>query len=574
MSSHDDKHVLQYITDESGNRSAIILSINQFEEMSDKIDQLTKQIDILQKEGSVQEVTRQNKEPEKPQKIEVETKPKIKPQKRVVKDKQFENLSYIPSLPKHFVENPSIFQAIKTNLVADVSNENRAPIVLQGNNGIGKTMMAAALARDTEIQHAFPGGIFWLRLGFDVDLLNRQMILIQALDQNATPDFIDLETGTNELRQLCTDRLCLIILDDVLDAQHILAFNLLGEYHKIMITSSESSILEVVQCIMTETAQAYELPRFTEEEAIKFFSLCMNDPQQNQKNLYTNIVRACDYLPLAIKLMANIAGKLPPSEFEYLLERFQADEYEFPENYSRTLMQALQLNVEELGEPADYYFALSVFGDYSRIPQSVVLMLWHYLYHLTDNEAIDFIDELAEKGLLQIEKTASERYLILHSFQRAYLFADAELDKLHDHLLAAYRLHCEQHGWITGPKDGYFFENLCMHLHYAKRDNEVKSLLLDFNWIQAKLQATSIQAVLNDYDLIENKDIEAFKNILSEAAVVLGMHKEELPVQLLERLWCNDALRKNNEIQSLINQAQEEAPTWRWEADFPELNQK
>jgi hypothetical protein len=54
-------------------------------------------------------------------------------------------------------------------------------------------------------------------------------------------------------------------------------------------------------------------------------------------------------------------------------------------------------------------------------------MLWRYLYQLGDNEAIKFIDELADKSLLQIDETASDRYLSLHSFQREYLEAESEL---------------------------------------------------------------------------------------------------------------------------------------------------
>ena len=38
-------------------------------------------------------------------------------------------------------------------------------IGLQGVGGIGKSVLAAALARDREVCQAFPDGIYWLTIG-------------------------------------------------------------------------------------------------------------------------------------------------------------------------------------------------------------------------------------------------------------------------------------------------------------------------------------------------------------------------------------------------------------------------
>jgi hypothetical protein len=136
-------------------------------------------------------------------------------------------------------------------------------------------------------------------------------------------------------------------------------------------------------------------------------------------------------------------------------------------------------------------------------------------------------------------------------------------------LLAAYRRQCDQHGWVNGPNDGYFFEYLCMHLHYAERDNELKLLLLDFDWIQNKLQATSVHALLNDYEWLEAAEIEKVKKALSDSALLLLENKQELPTQLLDNLWGDESLKDNKDIQALLNQAKELAPDWQWQPDFP-----
>jgi hypothetical protein len=57
---------------------------------------------------------------------------------------------------------------------------------------------------------------------------------------------------------------------------------------------------------------------------------------------------------------------------------------------------------------------------------------------------------------------------------------------LHTRLLDEYGKRCS-HGWPTGPDDGYFFEHLAFHLKEAGRATELRQLLFNFDWLQAKL---------------------------------------------------------------------------------------
>jgi len=491
------------------------------------------------------------------------------------KHTQSATLHQVPELPNQFIKEISVFKEIKTKLLAKTTDEQRPPLVLQAPSGMGKSVIAAALARETEIRLAFPDGIFWHTLGADADLLAHQIALIETLGESTT-DILDIEQGTQYLNEICATRACLLILDDVTDAQDILPFNLVVEHCQLLITSNDSKLLDFTQYFIKMT-KGYKFKGFSEEQALEFFILCVAREDITPASIPSSveeIVRACDYSALAIKLVAHVARHQSPTTWGELVERLQDEEFEFPDKHPRPLMQALQLNIEALGEPADYYLALAVFADYSRIPQSVAIMLWRYLYQLRDEEAYRFIKEITEKGLLHINESSSDKYLSLHAFQHDYLCAEAELDKLHIHLLATYRRQCDQHGWISGPNDGYFFEYLCLHLHHAGRHSELKLLLLDFDWMQNKLQATSIYALLNDYEWLENnKEIEVIKNTLSEAAFVLLSDKQELAPQLLDRLWENKALKSNKDIQSILNQAQEAAPNWHWQPHFPDEKQ-
>jgi NB-ARC domain len=52
---------------------------------------------------------------------------------------------------------------------------------VQGIGGIGKTVLAAAFARDPEVRQAFSDGIFWLVVGQTPNLLLLQGQLLKNL---------------------------------------------------------------------------------------------------------------------------------------------------------------------------------------------------------------------------------------------------------------------------------------------------------------------------------------------------------------------------------------------------------
>jgi len=628
MKTPDKKSLqLRYIIDDAGNKTEVILSLHQFDKLfeqmaklaalaednkksasnvqskenkttttvveSDSKYHLEQEIPLLKQHSKLLENMLGDLRQYKNLRTEVDRKLKLQ---RVVASMETElqntknrirnianryretttksaTLHHVPPLPANLVKRDSPFSEIKTRLLAASTDKHRPPLVIRAQSGMGKSVMASVLAHDVGIQHAFEDGIFWHSLRIDANVLAHQVALLQELGDKSI-DILQIEDGSQRLREMCTNRACLVILDDVWDTQDILPFDKLGERCQLLITTSDNNLLDVIQYFIS-TTKGYELKPFSKGQAMKLFINHVGQKRIADSSVdIEDIVRASDYLPLAIKLIANIARIQPPSSWNDLLERLRDEDYEFSDKYPRALMQALHLNVEALGEPADCYLALAVFSDYSHIPQSVVVMLWRFLYQLLDDKSHTLIDELADKGLLHIKDVSSQRYLSLHSFQHDYLCAESELDKLHGHLLAAYRRQCDQHGWINGPNDGYFFESLCMHLYHAGRLNELKLLLLDFNWMQNKLQATTVHALLTDYEWLEDNEIRLIKKTLFDAAVVLITDKQELANQILDRLWYEKNLKNNRDIQELLNQAKEASKNWREQAYFPDAKKK
>ncbi len=91
----------------------------------------------------------------------------------------------VPRLPQHYLPRREDLDRLRKTLLGGVGSAigiTAVPSVgLQGQGGIGKSVLAAALAHDEGVQRAFPDGIYWIMLGQEPDLLHLQADLLQSL---------------------------------------------------------------------------------------------------------------------------------------------------------------------------------------------------------------------------------------------------------------------------------------------------------------------------------------------------------------------------------------------------------
>jgi hypothetical protein len=91
-----------------------------------------------------------------------------------------------PDLPAHFLDRPVNMQAVKQLLLGGPSKPvvvsgQQKKVHLRGMGGIGKSVIAQALAFDCDVRRTFPDGVYWVRVGSEPSLLARLADLIESI---------------------------------------------------------------------------------------------------------------------------------------------------------------------------------------------------------------------------------------------------------------------------------------------------------------------------------------------------------------------------------------------------------
>ena len=341
---------------------------------------------------------------------------------------------------------------------------------LAGMGGSGKSVLAAAAARDTKVAEAFPEGRFWLELDPDPPL-QLQASLAAALGDSRP--ITDVPQGRARLSRLLTERRCLLVLDNVRDQADVSAFNVTGPSGRVLVTTRDTATVPGATVIL--------LGELNPEAAMRLLAGWAATPAGELPEEAEQVARECGYLPLALAVCGalinagshswrQLLGLLREADLDAL--PIQLEDYPHP-----SLAVTLATSIDALPPDArDLYLRLAVFSGQGPVPAAALQVLWG----LDQQHTTARIDDLARKSLLRAEVGRAS----LHDLQMDYLVcaAAANLPALHNQLLAAYRGQCHG-GWASGPDDGYFHQHLAHHLHQAGRRPELRALLLDLDWM-------------------------------------------------------------------------------------------
>lgn len=445
----------------------------------------------------------------------------------------------VPDLPPHFLPRPADLNSLKQSVLADMQR----PVVvtgtarrvgLQGMGGIGKSVLATSLARDCEVRRAFPDGVLWVALGQSPNLTSLQYDLCLSLGAPPPHPFVDINSGKAHLSTILANKACLLILDDIWQAEHADAFDASGSRCRMLITTRDMALITALG------AHQHRLEILGEEDALNLMAgwlLPEDIPEQerpkeieqirnNLPETAHEVARECGYLPLALALSAANVRDEKNSEAPWsdLLDALREADLEFFDHPHGSILKTLKVSIDALEntnpDHAKHYLKLAIFPEATSVPESTIVTLWTHSNGLNERNARKLIRILAGKALIHVTGEQPNRHIELHDLQHVYLRHVMEtLSVAHNELVEAYRRKCPD-GWHTGPNDGYFFEHLVYHLHGAGHLHELRNLLISSSdWMETKFIVSKDDApFINELRLMES----SYSQILS------GHHALEL----------------------------------------------
>lgn len=362
----------------------------------------------------------------------------------------------VPLLPAAFVTRDELARLRDLVLGAGggAAGVTGKALGMSGQGGIGKTVLAAALARDDVARRHFPDGIFWVSLGEAADLAAAQADLLERLGA-ARPWLRMASEGVGLLREVLADRRCLLVIDDVWSAAASAAFRVAGPAGRVLYTTRDPAVLHAVGA---DAQQVGALPPAVARELLSGITGVLELPAEADQ-----ICAATGRVALAVALAgAAIAGGRSWGQVAAQLEDSATTFLDHP--YASTF-KAMQVAVAALSDAdARAYRALAAYPGDTVIPTAAIGRLWSYLSGASPTEVSTRLARLQTRNLL----TADDDGVSFHHLQREFLLVNTQdLSVLHADVLAAYRGLLPQGVSLTRlPADEpYIWDHLLYHLH-------------------------------------------------------------------------------------------------------------
>ena len=417
----------------------------------------------------------------------------------------------VPGLPPHFLSRPETMARVRDALLVDLQTAKvitsaDSRVGIQGMGGIGKSVLAATLARHRQVRQAYRDGVIWVSCGEHVD--NNQLVALMrdvARHLGNNEPFDSVPQGRGVLRKVLLDKAVLIILDDVWQASPAHAFDVLGSRSRMLVTTRDAGIVHVLN------GELIPVSLLREPEALQLLADSAGVETSVLLPAAREVIQECGLLPLALALCGGMAKKRG-GDFSSVLERLRradlekiADRESVNEQH-RSIWRAMQASFDALSPDEQSRFVeLPVFGNDGLVPEAAAGAFWNRTGGLDDLDTEDLLISLAERSLIQIESKRdasgkTQRRFSLHSLLFDFASRLAEDKKaLHQRLLDAYRQKCPE-GWATGPNDGWFLQNLRDHLLAADGAEELIGLLLDLHWLERKVETGLIFDLPLDFE--------------------------------------------------------------------------
>lgn len=437
-----------------------------------------------------------------------------------------------PDLPDSFVERPALFEQLLQCLLEADRQNIALTTALHGAGGLGKTTMATALCHHDDAITTFDEGILWITLGKQPNVIEGLTKLYAALT-GERPGFVDQEDAAFYLAEKLEGKNCLIVIDDLWDPAQLRPFMRGGKDCVRLITTR---IFEIA----TEAVR-FKVDEMAISEAVRLLTIRLDCPPTDLAP-FRELAERLDRWPLMLELASATLrhrigrGDTTTGALDYLSRKLDkqgvvAFDNRNAMNRHQAVASTIEVSLELLdAEERRCCTELAILPEDTDVPLSVASELWE----MDSFDTEELVQRLDNFSLLKFSLQAAT--IRLHDVIQSYLETQlTQTGALHSRLADAW-------GDPHSLQQDYSWRWLSYHLAESGRTEELRRLLLDFEWLQEKLDATDAIALIADYDYIpDDKNLKLLQGAIRLSAHVLASDKTQFASQLLARLPTDES---------------------------------
>ena len=406
-------------------------------------------------------------------------------------------------------------------------------MALVGIGGGGKTTLAAQACADREVRRAFRDGIAWLEAGpgKHPEALLADLAVCLDLD-NAAISFGTKEQGREQLSAALRGKRTLIAIDNVCEARQLDVLTGLAPKGTVMFSTR---LAELARPVKAEEILVDEL---TPDQAMELLGRWTNQAPRNTAGRRSGAVRpgwrpgawgghhrghgrpgpdpslTCG--PRSRRTRSTTGTDLDVDRYRSLFDVIEASIADLSPRPTRSVTRSWPCSRGAARSPATLPGRCG--NPSCRKPRSMTCS------PSSPTGICSWPRARAGIGAHDLHYDVIERRL-----------GPAGLTAAHARLLEGYRLRYTG-GWAGSVTDPYLARTLTGHLHDAHLNAELRAVLTDPAWIQARLTHGPLPALVPDYGLAGDPLTRQILRALRASAPILAGDPAQVRTQLADRL--------------------------------------
>ena len=417
----------------------------------------------------------------------------------------------------------------KSLLLADDGGSVAISSVLAGRGGFGKTTLAAAIAQDPEVRDAYIDGIFWVTVGREaINVLPQIEDVIRAISGKSLGT-TDETAAAEELARLLDHRDALLVLDDVWTEAQLRPFQKATRNASLLVTTRNREI-------SGPTTTPIDVDELTDDEALDLISRDLSPDTHERQALagfakdhwnWAQLLAICNHSLVRRSRRRRALGET----IDQLRAELKAGTLDRPDDRGHTLTTALDLGFDDMTDvERERVRLLATLPEDAAVPIVVLQRAWG----VSAFQAEEFCIDLETACWLQpIEFPKPVRVHDNILWYLRHKFAPEVKRQAHARLLDANRPASGR--WQDLPADDtYLWEQLTWHLYQSGQSDEANALLVDYDWIEACLDAVGAQALYAALPPVpDNPDVSWLRRAMGMALPRLARDPAHLPMAIL-----------------------------------------